>query len=63
MILSCALAAGSVPSAPEETVTAPVGATPDVAAPEAPEAVEVDMKAEEAKDFEETGADGAEPAE
>ena len=65
MILSCALAAGSVPSAPEETVKAPVGATPDghhsdVAATEA---VEVDVKAEEAKDFEETGADGAEPAE
>ena len=35
----------------------PVGATPDVAAPEA-----VDVAAEEAKDFEETGAQ-AEPAE
>ena len=42
----------------QESELGPVGATPDVAAPEA-----VDVAAEEAKDFEETGADGAEPAE
>lgn len=42
----------------QESELGPVGATPDVAALEA-----VDVVAEEAKDFEETGAVGAEPAE